>query len=214
MKRLAACLVILGCLGGCKDIPKPSCNLLAPYGSSRVAPPATNSVGAGSSYYNRMATPTVTVPTIRRDGASAGASTTTGAAAAKLATGNWKRMGGPSTSNTGPVGTGVTPAHDEQVSPASYTSSDPQRYGESTTTSSLLQLTGLPLNDATNLPEPPRFQPARGTRPLGTVAGPAATGNIGVATSQASDHVVSRAQNDGEPSTGATLNWRDRYDIP
>lgn len=216
MKRFTTCLILVTCLAGCKNtMPTPSFNLLAPYGSSRVAPPSTNSVGANNSYYNKTATPTVTVPTIRKDPNASRASTGSADSTATLASGSWKRMGDPLPSDTSPVGTGVAGTGGSQVSQASFnspTKADPA--DDPSSTSALLQLTGMPLNDASNLPEPPRFQPAAGAMPLANSNSRTVAPNVGVSTAQASDNIVSRGQDSSSPSTTSTLTWKDRFKQP
>lgn len=69
MKRFVASLLIILGLAGCQTTPKPSWDVLAPFGSSRVPPPGTTSYTAKGAYYNPNA-PATTAP--------AGAAPTTG----------------------------------------------------------------------------------------------------------------------------------------
>ena len=50
MKQIAFAGAIMLALSGCRA-PMPSFDLLAPYGTSRVPPPGTGSIGTGGNYY-------------------------------------------------------------------------------------------------------------------------------------------------------------------
>lgn len=58
MRRYPAALTLILLLGGC-HAPMPSFNMLAPYGTTRVPPPATGSFGSPDTYYQPSLPPTV-----------------------------------------------------------------------------------------------------------------------------------------------------------
>jgi hypothetical protein len=61
MKRFVASLLTILGLAGCQTTPKPSWDVLAPFGSTRVPPPGTTSYPAKGAYYNPNA-PASTAP--------------------------------------------------------------------------------------------------------------------------------------------------------
>lgn len=69
MKRFVASLLIILGLAGCQTPPKPSMDVLAPFGSTRVPPPGTTSYTGKGAYYN---------PNTPASMAPAGAAPTTG----------------------------------------------------------------------------------------------------------------------------------------
>ena len=56
MKRLAALLTLVTLMAGCRA-PMPSFDVLAPYGTTRVPPPATGTMGTPDTYYQAPASP-------------------------------------------------------------------------------------------------------------------------------------------------------------
>jgi hypothetical protein len=234
MKRLAASIILVAVLTGCRGS-QPDINLLAPYGSSRVPAPSTNSVGAGNSYYDRTAPPKAAAPANQP-------SATTPASSAPATTqqtpqrtnvqspyfaadGVWKPANAKATATQG----AAAEVSDSQVRPVSFTT--PSGEGKAaatptTTTASLqkpkLRLNGMPVTDATRLTssaEPARFTPpenlveisqlprvAEATQP--SDAGSAVASGTVVSSAKSSDKVTPATANDA--TSESTLNWKSR----
>lgn len=222
MKWLPAVLITAASLCGCKSSQAPF-NTLAPFGASRVPPPAT-SVGATGAYYNRTATPPATTPAPSRSspapaaGATGGQNTSTFNSSGS--TESWKTA--PKTA--GADASAQTPAAASQttaVVPASYaagTDSANKAAPATAAASGQLRLSGMPVNDATSsaaASEPAKFVPAGSAveisqlpKPIATpapvAAVPVAAGTV-VASAQASDQAAPAAA-----SSASTLQWKSR----
>jgi len=217
MKWLAASLVVLACSAGC-HAPKPSFNVLAPYGSSRVPPPSTNSTARNTPYYSQP----------------------NGAPAGSAPAGTTNPTGGqPAGSTLAPPNPSLTSTADAWKSVAMRSASGenaatggvalasfntPASSGGQTTNSSggtQLRLGGMPVNDAslvTSSATPPgMFVPDAGSNPIGGLPAPPTAVPAGtvVATAQASEQqqqqttprtASSSSGTDGKP----TLQWKTR----
>ncbi len=226
MKWFAASLVTALCLAGC-HAPKPSLNLLAPYGSTCVPPPSTNPQPATGTYYNRTAPPTTSVPSVPAvpgRGGSSGFPTTQTVAPGTTsvlagADDSWKPVRTRAAADPAPS---LADAARERVSPASY-DGQPAKDGAKTAAASTardarrpssLRLNGMAVTDATGrakLPEPARFVPAKDPIEISQLPpAKSATTEAGtvVASSKASDRIVSSAA--GDSAAKATLRWRSR----
>jgi hypothetical protein len=220
MNRLTVCLVVIGCLSGCHGGSRSSYNVLAPYGSSRVPPPATGGQHAASGYYDRTAPANATAPTIQPNAANQPGVTQTlpnqQSAAASLAAGSaWKPAN--TATSTAAQSAPATGRVDSQVQRASFISdAEAEPEGVDDSSSQKLKLNGMPVNDATQLTipsEPARFAPPPGTplTPLPQTAG-ASSGTV-VSSAKASDNLAPPSLKATTTLSGAnsTLNWRSRY---
>lgn len=219
MKWLVPSLVIVLCLAGC-HAPKPSFNILAPYGPSRVPPPSTSGQAPSGTYYNRAAPSGTTTPlvpsTTRSPGTSQKTRTRTSTNSSQFASADsWKPLRTKSTADPAPVfkGTAGQKAED-QVLPVSYNGAgkteEATANGEST-----LRLNGMRITDATSgesLPEPARFVPPMGAIEISQLPpapnSSSASGTV-VSSAKASDRIKPKA---GDASTNkTTLTWRSRF---
>lgn len=188
MKWLAASLIVLACSAGC-HAPRPSFNVLAPYGSSRVPPPATNSTARNQPYYQQPSgVPAGSAPAQPKP-TSNGSDTTplTSSSDSSLTSSSdiWRstaaRGGGSQESENGSTSTGVQLASYEQSSESSSGSSETA---------------------------PELFVPDAGSSPIRSLPPPpgASSGNTVVANAKASDAAPqpARTGSQGKP----TLQWK------
>ncbi len=185
MKWLAASLIVLACSAGC-HAPKPSFNVLAPYGSSRVPPPATNSTARHQPYYSQPSGVPAGSPPAQPKATSGESGTTplTSSSDPSLTTSSdvWRSMAvrgaGSQNSSEGSASTGVQLASfEESTSGSSGTA-------------------------------PELFVPDAGSSPIGSLPPPpgASSGNTVVASAKASDSPQPAANTglQGKP----TLQWK------
>ena len=185
MMRCVAIFAIAWLMVGCRA-PAPSFNLLAPYGSATVPPPRTGAVGAAGQYYAPTTpagqspatvptapttatpavvpqSPTAAPPVSYMGAAHEGLSAeTTSVAQASYEPGSTRQSPTPATTVT-----------DDVLPPDSTTRPDREATGSSST--STLQLNGMRVNDATQLAEPQRFDPA--SEPVNIASLPNANAN-------------------------------------
>jgi hypothetical protein len=232
MRWLALPLLAVVALAGCRA-PTPSFNLLAPYGSSRVAPPSTSAPSTGGTYYNRTAPATGTGTAPNNQQAPAGtirSTSQTNPGASFLTTDNlWRPVrtrtanqpagvfkGASNESTTGPVQAASYVAPAASQTKAAQPTAPATGATASRTTS--LQLNGMPVNDATRTAartaEPARFQPAAGARDIAqsspiTAPSTAASGSgLVVSSAAASDNA--KSESDASSQATSTLRWRSR----
>lgn len=232
MKRSVASLLLIFSLVGCQSTPKPSLDVLAPFGSPRVPPPGTTNYGAKGSYYNGNG-PASTAP--------AGAAPTTGlpatpnSATPGISAQRSPQAALPSNQTVASNGQWRTPnatASPNAVQPAAYNADmtaalatqTPVGTGvlpaaAATPAKSTLKLNGQPVTDATTSAasaEPAKFQPAPGATEIsqlprtGTVAAPTAVSKEVVATAQASDQAKPAAPTTPATDASGSLTWRTR----
>lgn len=220
MKWLVASLVTVLCLAGC-HAPKPSFNVLAPYGPSRVPPPSTSGQAPSGPYYNGTNLPTTTVPANPNSSGLPSTSqktrTNTSSHNSHLAAADsWKPVRTKSTADPAPVFPGTAGLTEKnQVLPVSYKGSDKtEEAGLSAQGKATLRWNGTPVTDLTtgaSLPEPARFVPPTDAIEISQLP-PAsnsstASGTV-VSSSKASDHIQ---PNVGDASANkTTLTWRSR----
>lgn len=136
MRRILVAASLILALAGC-HAPTPSMNVLAPYGSATVPPPATGAVGTSGDYY--------APPNPAATGSAPAALPNTTTSPTGAAPGAF--MGAESE---------PTPAGSSGVVPASYTPGTTGRSATSTIGSgvgpggSTLKINGMPVNDATS----------------------------------------------------------------
>jgi hypothetical protein len=207
MKWLAASLVVLACSAGC-HAPKPSFNLMAPYGSTRVPPPATNSTARSAPYYPQPGsapagsapapntnptggqgtapTPSLSNPSLTSS-ADVWQSVATRSAAAREKTGASENDG-------------VALAAFQSPSSSGQTATNPP--------DAQLRWNGEPQASATGSsePVPGLFVPDAGSSPIASLPPPptAAAGRTVVATAKASDAPQRSSSPEGKP----TLQWK------
>lgn len=213
MKWHATVAVIVVCLAGC-HAPPPSFDLLAPYGSSRVPPPSTGSLGTGGAYYNRTAPPATSVPSVpnssRAPTGSQRMQTNASRPRAHLAADDsWKPIRTNATPDPAPAFPGVTGSAANRTLPVSYNGT--------ATGGTALRLNGMPVTDATrnaSFSEPARFRPpgdaieiSQLPRATGSSGQQDATGTV-VSSAKSSDRIQAVASESSTSKT--TLNWRSR----
>jgi hypothetical protein len=214
MKWLAASLVVLACSAGC-HAPKPSFNVLAPYGSSRVPPPSTNSTARNAPYYSQPGgAPAGAAPagtTNPTGGQPAGATVAPASPSLTSSAEAWRSVAMRSANGENPAAGGV-----ELASFNSPASSGGQTSNPSSGTQ--LRLDGMPVNDASSNAStstaPGLFVPDAGSNPIAGLPAPppAVPAGTVVATAQASEQqqttqrTASSSGTDGKP----TLQWKTR----
>jgi hypothetical protein len=232
MKWLTASLVTVLCLAGC-HAPKPSFNVLAPYGPTRVPPPSTSGQAPNSTYYNGTTPPTTNVPVVPRNSGMRNTSqkkwANTPSHNLNLASqDSWRPVRTKSTADPAPVfKEAASQADENQVLPVSYSGtgkteeakmavaiSSSSEMRTAADGQSVLRLNGMPVTDATtgkSLPEPARFVPPKDIieisqlPPASNASSP--DGTV-VSSSKASDHIKSTAADTATSKT--TLRWRAR----
>lgn len=218
MKQSAVLLCIIFGLFGCKN-QTPSVNLLAPYGSTRVAPPPTNGHRGAAPYYNGTSTDTSTGTAPAGTGVTSTPTIYDSAQATSAAT-------VPLAANAQPVGTGVqsTATDTGSVQPASFEAPVELDMNDAVDAApgSTLRLKGMPVNDATNLPdytEPARFQPPPHASSLlaparqQAASNPVAASGVVSTTSKSSDTASKKSAivAEGVSAAGTGLKWKSRY---
>lgn len=196
MNNWALVLAGLACAAGCRA-PMPQMKDLSPYGATRVEPPQTGSFGTADAYYQPPAA-TGGKPAANARGDASAPSTLivasdTSAAAAEgpsfrtpqARTASAERT--PSGRVRASIGSSSTPGR--EIAQASFEQADAAGYAPGSTLSiieatppaparvsqgSSIELSGMPVNDATQLAEPAAFTPrgtpqALPTTPTGTV---------------------------------------------
>lgn len=217
MKWNVTLLVALAFVAGC-HAPKPSFNLLAPYGAPRVPPPSTSAGGNNPAYYTptggvpagpASAAPAAsTVPTAGQPGGSSQAS------APYMATNqSWTSVLDKTAKNAGAPATVTTIDGDVRMAAfaAEASKSAPADDGGST-----LRSGGMQVNDATAPPSPPAvFVAPSGASPISHLPAPptamnpnaAADAKTVTATAQSSDAAASGSAAEAGKST---LQWKTR----
>jgi hypothetical protein len=200
MKCSAASFILLVCLAGC-HAPKPSFNLLAPYGTARVPPPSTNSPGGRPSYHNAPQTvPAATAPTLpaAQHQQAAPPSQPTYVASDH----SWMSVQEKAAAKPADSATASAPAGDVRLS--SFTES-PLSGDSRNTGSSTLQWGVPPVPAVTGTPAPGQFVPAADASAL---PAPPGTPNTVVATAQSSDSSAAVAS---DAAGKSTLQWRSPH---
>jgi hypothetical protein len=228
MKRFVAALLALVCVAGC-HAPKPSFDLLTPFGTTRVPPPGTTNYSARNGSYYKSG-PSTQAP--------AGAVPSTGLPATPNTTApgtvpqRTQQTAVPSSQTLAGEAIWRSPNSKSTVANAAYNApltaatnlQTPVGTGVIGTTSAASpsgpKLNGMAVNDATKtagLMEPNRFQPASDAKelaqlpkPTGNATGTAVAKEV-VSSAQASDQVKAPAATAATAaSDGSTLNWRTR----
>lgn len=211
MKWHVALTIIVVGMAGC-HAPTPSFDVLAPYGPQRVPPPGTGSHGTSGTYYNRTSPPATSVP-----GVSSGSTdpATSGKMETNASNGNqflgsddsWKPIRTNATPDPAPVFGDATDRTASRILPVSYRGA-----GKGGTA---LQLSGMPVNDATGRAssEPARFRTPGDAIPISQLT--RATGSTGqnatrtVVSSAKSSDRIQPVSSEGSTSE-TTLKWRSR----
>ena len=214
MKWHATFAVIVVCLAGC-HAPRPSFDLLAPYGSSRVPAPSTGSHGTGNAYYTRSAPPATAIPGGPAGSANPASSrkmqTNTSDGSPFLASDeSWKPIRTIATPEPAPVFPGESNGAASSVVPVSYPQS-----ADAGTSQSSLRLNGVPLTDASRAgsrSEPARFRASGNAIEISQLPRASsdrqhAMGTV-VSSARSSDRIVSAASESSASKT--TLKWRSR----
>ena len=155
MLRPAALLIATALLAGCRA-PMPSFNVLAPYGPTRVPPPATGSYGSSGKYNQPPSQPPAA------NGFPQGALSPTGSGVIGGGPGTWRPANGSLTSAA-------------QSNPLRLASAEQRVVTQGTDSASELRsrLGGMHVNDATRSGEPALFQPPSQMIEMSTLPPPA-----------------------------------------